>query len=189
MTNNRKKLTGIISIGLLILIGIAGTYAFLTDTTPTKANTFTVGKVGITLAEPEWDKEGASHKIIPGVTLAKDPTVTVTSKSEDAYVFIELDFSTQLAEHVAFYTINYNDTAWELISETGTKKVYGYKTIVAASQTDTVLPALFTTISFADTLTAENLEQLKEAKINVTGHAIQASGLADSAAAWAALTN
>lgn len=187
MTNSRKKLVGLLSLGVLIAITIAGTLAYLTDTTPTKANTFTIGKVGITLAEPAWDKEGANHKIIPGTTIAKDPTITVTENSEAAYVFVKLAFSANLAEFKQFYTLNYQDD-WTLLEESADEKILVYKEVVPTSTAGTKLSPVFTEIAFSNTLSAENLEQLKEAKIEVTGYAIQASGFDDAVTAWAELS-
>ena len=119
MTNNRKKIAGLLTIGLLLLVGIAGTFAYLTDKTAPKVNTFTVGKVGITLTEPKWDA-ATNHKIIPGAVLEKDPTITVTANSETAYVFAELAFTDSLAKYESAVTINYSSD-WTLLKTDGNK--------------------------------------------------------------------
>lgn len=49
---NKKKVATVLgSVGLIAAIGIGGTFAYLTDTTETVSNTFTVGDVGIGLNE------------------------------------------------------------------------------------------------------------------------------------------
>ncbi len=182
MTNNRKKIAGLLTIGLLLLVGVAGTFAYLTDKTAPKVNTFTVGKVGITLTEPKWDA-ATNHKIIPGAVLEKDPTITVTANSETAYVFAELAFTDSLAKYESAVTINYSSD-WTLLKIDGNKKIYVYKTTVPTKSTDTVLAPVFGQLTFANTLTAASLEELKTAQLTVTGYAIQASGFADATAAW-----
>ena len=59
-----------------------------------------------------------------------------------------------------------------------------YKTPVPTKSTDTVLAPVFGQLTFANTLTAASLEELKTAQLTVTGYAIQASGFADATAAW-----
>lgn len=183
MTNNRKKLAGILTIGLLLMIGIAGTFAYLTDKTSPKVNTFTVGKVGISLTEPKWEA-ATNHKITPGAVLDKDPTITVAADSETAYVFAELAFTDSLIKYDASVTINYSPD-WKLLKTDGNKKIYAYQVTVPTKGTITALAPVFTQLTFANTLTAANLEELKTAQIIVTGYAIQATGFPDAAAAWA----
>ncbi|MGY3746079.1 hypothetical protein ACWN8P_02380 [Vagococcus salmoninarum] len=183
MFKTKKKMVGIIGLGVVVMLGIASTYAFLSDQTALIANTFTVGKVGISLAEPAWELAGPEHKIVPGGTLEKDPTLTVKADSEESYVYLELDFSNDLAEFTAYYELDYH-ADWELIASTPQKKVFAYKETVATSKQGTTLPALFTTISFSEELTSETLSQLTAPQINVKGYAIQAQGIATALAGW-----
>ena len=97
---NNKKKTFLITLSLILVLGLGvlGAYAFFTDTTNVKENIFTVGKVELTLDEtdfddstPEADRDiSNTYKMIPGVTLAKDPTVTVKAGSNDCWVFVEV---------------------------------------------------------------------------------------------------
>ena len=70
--------------------------AWLTDTQNT-VNTFTIGKVEITVDEAAVTPEGAPiegadrvkgnvYHLVPGKTYVKDPTLTVLADSEAAYV-------------------------------------------------------------------------------------------------------
>ena len=91
---------------LLVAASVFGTMAYLTSTDEVK-NTFTVGKVKITLDEAQVNadgkpikKDGAivekaadaervkknSYKLLPGHAYTKDPTVTVEAGSEASYV-------------------------------------------------------------------------------------------------------
>ena len=87
---------------LLVAVSIAGTVAYLTSTTGTVTNTFTVGSVNITLDEAKVDLYGVKadpevrvtadnkYKLIPGHTYVKDPTVHVLEGSENCWLFVKV---------------------------------------------------------------------------------------------------
>lgn len=81
-------LSMVVCLAATALVG--GTLAYFTDTTETKVNEFTVGNVNIDLTEPSWKGEGT---LMPGKSYEKDPTITVTEKSEDCYAFLKLDMN------------------------------------------------------------------------------------------------
>jgi len=80
---------------LLIVSSVFGTLAYLTDAEAV-TNTFTVGKVGLTLDEAEVNPDGTKasedrvqsnhYKLLPGRTYIKDPTVTVKEESIESYI-------------------------------------------------------------------------------------------------------
>lgn len=74
-----KKKTFIIALCLALVVAFAagGAIAWLTATTGTVTNTFTVGNIDIDLTETTTD-----YKMVPGNTIAKDPKVTVKAGSE-----------------------------------------------------------------------------------------------------------
>lgn len=61
-----------------------------------------------------------------------------------------------------------------------------YTETVAAPSEDVVLPVLFDKITVPDWVTGDQLNELNSFKINVVAEAIQADGLANADAAWAA---
>lgn len=82
----------------MILISVGGTLAYITSQDST-VNTFTVGKISLTLDEAAVDDYGQAIpganrvknregdiKLIPSQRIDKDPTVTVKKGSEPAYV-------------------------------------------------------------------------------------------------------
>jgi len=83
-----KKKTIIAAIVLLLVLLVGGAIAYFTDKEEV-TNVFTVGKVDITLTEPAWVADNAKN-LMPGDTVAKDPTVTLTADSADAYVFVRV---------------------------------------------------------------------------------------------------
>lgn len=94
----KKVFTVMLAVVLLVGCSIGATLAWLTATTNTVKNTFTVGKVDITLQEHEYiessntlgDKTvlANSYKLIPGTNMPKDPFVTVKAGSEKCWVFV-----------------------------------------------------------------------------------------------------
>lgn len=99
MKVSKKILAVTMSAAVITSIAAAGTLAYLTSQ-DTAVNTFTVGKVNITLdeakvgpdgkADPSGErvKENVYENILPGAVLDKDPTVTVEAGSADCYVYV-----------------------------------------------------------------------------------------------------
>ena len=97
----KKKILAVALASIMLLVAITGTsLAYLTDKDD-QVNTFTSGKVDITLdeAKVELDADGylsgyngrtsddqSYGKMYPGQVITKDPTITVTTDSEKAYV-------------------------------------------------------------------------------------------------------
>ena len=80
----KKKILSIALIACLALLAIAGaTLAYFTDTDD-ETNTFTSGKVDITLNEV-FDEENA--QLIPGVDIQKDVTISLSNDSVESYVW------------------------------------------------------------------------------------------------------
>ena len=197
---------------LLVAASVFGTMAYLTST-DTVTNTFTVGKVAIKLDEAKVDADGKpvanaervkenSYKLLPGHTYTKDPTVTVEAGSEASYVrqmvtvtfdkvLTDAQLATQLDGIFTGYDANWvrNDKKVETMTKDGVKYTvityeYRYKDKVAATTTDTKLPALFTEIKVPETWTNDDLAALGNIEINIVAHAIQADGFTDADAAW-----
>lgn len=96
----KKKIFAVaLCIALVTILVVGGTLAYYTDTAE-QTNTFTTGKVDIKLDETkvELSKEGnlvsngerteeaQSYHLFPAMTVDKDPTITVESGSEDAWI-------------------------------------------------------------------------------------------------------
>ena len=102
----KKKLTAVALVVCMLAIMLVGaSLAYFTDK-DTKTNTFTMGKVDIELSEPNWDiadgnKDG-SMKVFPGVTYAKDPTITVVEGSEDCYLIATVTIEKRAALHALY---------------------------------------------------------------------------------------
>lgn len=95
----KKTLTVLLALVLVIAMSVAGTMAYLTSQASV-TNTFTVGKVAITLDETDVDAYGKkdgdtrvtenTYKLIPGHEYVKDPIVHVDADSENSWVFVKV---------------------------------------------------------------------------------------------------
>lgn len=94
--NRIKAVALILSLALLCGVAVGGTVALLRDADASR-NTFTLGEVAIALNESE-----AEYKMIPGVPIDKDPSITVDPSSSDCWLFAKLTPSDNFAEYMAF---------------------------------------------------------------------------------------
>lgn len=107
----KKTLTVLLALVLVIAMSVAGTMAYLTSSA-TVTNTFTVGKVAITMDEAKVNEYGQKlnkndavavendpladrvarneYKLIPGHEYVKDPIVHVDADSENSWVFVKV---------------------------------------------------------------------------------------------------
>lgn len=124
MKNNTwKKYFGAAAIASLLLVGT--TSAYFTDQEE-KVNTFTVGKIDISLEEPKWDKkpdengnkipDEAEH-MTPNQTIVKDPQVKNTGLN-DAFVYLTVEVPCK-----QIVTVNADGTR----NPEGIKELYSYQ--------------------------------------------------------------
>ncbi len=200
---------------LLVTASILGTLAYLTSQ-DTVVNTFTVGKVNITLDETAVTPDGKpidgaarvkgnEYHLVPGNTYVKDPTMTVLKGSEESYVRMlvtvncmkELDdaFAPETADLTTIFN-GYDKDTWvykKVIRDDNANTVtyeFRYKaTVTPNANEDMVLDALFDSITVPTHFDSNDMASLKEFKITVIGHAIQATGFDDADSAWTAFDN
>ena len=98
----KKALFIMLSAALIVCATVAGTLAWLTDTTDHVVNTFTVGDINIELKETT----GETYKMVPGIELVKDPTVTVKAGSEACWLFVKVVKSGNFDSFMTFEIAN-----------------------------------------------------------------------------------
>ena len=170
----KKKLMAVALATIIAVMAIAGaSLAWLTDTTDVVTNTFTYGDIEIELNETT-----SGYKIVPGKEEAKDPTVTVTSGSEQCYVYVLIDNQLVIGtETVA--TIDINTTDWICIETDGTKSLYRYKAVVDASSATITIP-VFNNVKYdGELITTENIEALATKTIVLRAYAHQSEHIVD----------
>lgn len=207
MKTRNKIMLLALCMAALIAVSVLGTMAYLTST-DTVTNTFTVGKVDITLDEAKVSDAGVavtpaervkanSYKLMPGHSYTKDPTVHVTDGSENCYIFVKVENGISAFEAAnEESTDGYKTIATQIITNGWTKladndNVYyrSYTNGENAQKSFTV----FSNFKIADnannaeaTKTSWNAVTAENTKITVTAYAIQADGFANADAAWAA---
>lgn len=168
-----------LSAALIVCATVAGTLAWLTDTTAPVVNTFTVGDINIELKETT----GETYKMVPGIELVKDPTVTVKAGSEACWLFVKVEKS---GNFDSFMTFEMAD-GWIALS--GHAGVY-YRN-VDATNADTGFDVLKDKkVMVLETVTKTMLEGAKTnaPTLTFTAYAVQKDGINDATTAWGKVT-
>lgn len=201
----KKTLTIAIALVLVVALAVGATWAYLTQTTGSVVNTFTVGKVldndgDFTLNEHPIKNQDATNgvyhldmsatpvtevtygAVMPGVDLPKDPTVTIKANAlkADAYLFVVVD--NQMASEL---TYNPNNVWKQLGTSADSKKTLltldanGGK--LTAGNTDNLTWKVLAndTVEVADEITSANLGTL-----TFNAYLVQAGDFASAADAW-----
>lgn len=186
MKKRKNALFLSLSAVLLVALTVVGTLAFLQSTAGPVTNTFTAGKVAITLDEAPVNTYGVkedgerrqanAYTLIPGHSYTKDPVVHVEVGSEPSWVYVKVEngLEDQLAEK----------TIAEQMSAKGWKRVEGYsdlwkyKTEVDARDKAEDL-IVFETFKLKDDVKVTDYE---DASIVIKAFAIQADDISEAQA-------
>ena len=174
----KNVLIPIVAIALVLCCVVGGSLAWLVDQTDPVKNTFTVGDINIDLTETTTD-----YKMVPGNTIAKDPTVTVKADSEASWLFVKVTASSNLDE---FMTYAIADGWTPLTGEDGV-----YYRQVPATEADTTFAVLKdNAVSVKDTVTKEQLNALEAdtyPTLTFQAYAVQSDNVTTAADALAKL--
>lgn len=209
----RRILLTVCSAALLVCVTVGATVAYLTSTTETVTNTFTVGNVAITLDEVDTDVYGAKaqkvtnpedgtvtkvpvkegedptrgtgnvYKLIPGHEYTKDPTVHVTAGSEDCWLFVKVVNGISTIEAQPKTETDPNTTIAAQMAANGWAPVAEGSNVYAYKET---VSAEDDVLVFSDFTIADNADvsTYSNASITIIAYAVQADGFASAAAAW-----
>ncbi len=196
--NLKKLLLAVCCAALLVCVSIGATVAYLTSAEKV-VNTFTVGKVAITLDEAKVTTDGTevvgaarvqtnSYKLMPGHEYKKDPTVHVAANSEACYVFVKVAngiSAIETTENGKTIAGQIAAKGWTALGdETG---VY-YKEWKPSDGANNLV--VFEEFTIADTVKDTDLAGITaETKIEITAYAIQKDGFTTAADAWAQVKN
>ena len=171
----KKTLALVLALTLLVAGVVGGTLAWLTDQTAEVKNTFTVGDINIGLTETTTD-----YKMVPGNTIAKDPTVTVKANSEACWLFVKVTESTDLKDFITYAIAE----GWTALP--GVDGVY-YREVPAstADQTFSVLADDAVTVKSNVTKTMLETAKTDAPTLTFKAYAIQKDHFATADAAWA----
>jgi len=199
MARNKKLFMIVACVAALVIGGAAATMAYFTDTDGA-TNTFTVGKVGISLDEAEVKTDGTyvtdktnrvtenEYHLIPGHSYIKDPTVHVDADSEECWLYVTVenqidDIETKEANKTVAGQMG--SKGWTSIDRTiNGQTVYAYDAVVKAGENVVVFDNF---IIDGNSVTNDNLAPYKDKKIIVTAYAIQKDGFNTAVSAWDAV--
>lgn len=191
MKTRTKALVLAFSAVLLVVTTVFVTMAFLTDTDKV-TNTFTVGKVEITLDEVDVDPYGSpvpsasarvqenDYKLIPGHSYEKDPTVHVGAGSENSWIFVKVEnqISDIILEDRNNQPIEKQITKHGWASLTGVENVYYKQYSGNGVEQDYIVFDGFTVKDDVD------LSAYANKTIVITAYAVQLDGFDNVADAW-----
>lgn len=182
----------IASMALVGAVGVGATLAYLSDSTGSLTNTFTVGN-GINITLTEQDVADATKRVeadttdaaqsygefLPGDSQTKDPMVTVKKDSSNCYVFMYVTGVDEL--QAKNFTVGGWSDSWKLVEaqDNGVDGLYVYvdnqgaAKVVEKNVADQDLAALFDTVTY--NASADGTDVLTDAeKIVVKAAAVQA---------------
>ena len=173
---------------LLAVTSVLGTLAYL-KSQDAVTNTFTIGKVAITLDEQPVDEYGTAqdgarvkanrYKLIPGHSYQKDPTVHLAANSEASWLFVKVENGLATAEGGSTIASQIAANGWTALE--GVTGVY-YKQ-AAKTGASAVDYAVFQSFALKNDVA---LDAFANASIKETAYAIQADGFVTAAQAWTA---
>lgn len=195
----KKTLTVLLALVLVIAMSVAGTMAYLTSTASVE-NTFTVGKVAITLDEADVNEYGQKlntngavagendtladrvgkndYILIPGHEYVKDPIVHVNADSENSWIFVKVTNGiSEIIDAANTLDAQIEANRWQKL-ETG---VY-YQSYTKGQQDKDL--EVFESFKLTG---GANVAAYDGKTIVVNAYAIQADGFTTPAAAWAEL--
>lgn len=189
ITNSKKKVFALaLSVCVVVLSIASSSIAYFTDTAK-YTNTFTSGKVGITLTVNGTDVATtdtyADSGVYPGEVIKKNTVITSESGSQSAYfgaIITVTDTQSLLStgtvdDLFAGLPTDVNVASVNVASPTtGTYKIY---VVYAAKYTEGQTATVFTDIAIPSTWTNEQMGKLPGVTINVDAYAVQSDGFAD----------
>ncbi len=160
----KKGLTLVLAIALLVVGVVGATLAWLTSTSDTVVNTFTISGITVNLTETT----GTEYKMVPGYDIEKNPKATVVSGSEECWLFVKLEKSVNFDEYLTYEMAD----GWTKVE--GTTNVYARK--VESANIGTAYSVLKgDKVTVKDTVTSGMMATAASAKptLTVTAYASQ----------------
>lgn len=198
-----KVFVTLAAVVLIAAVGVGSTFAYLTRTTNTVKNTFSVGNIhfgdelggGIRESEVARNSETGVYEdidgenawtmtaqdyedILPCENVYKDPTVIISKNSVECYLFVKVEFNDEQVESIAF-TDDFNVIDAE-------NHIYAYKGTIKKSEAAQYF-TVFNSVTFKDFSAAISKDDSDFTldDIEISACAIQAQGFEDVDAAFA----
>lgn len=176
-----KTMFMILAVVLIVGISVGGTLAWLTDTTDSVKNTFTVGDINITLTETfntDSNNDGKfdcwKAQMIPGYSYKKDPTVTVIEGSVDCYLFVKFEETGNPANYLDYTSTLTVANGWTQGDGTNIPSNVWYRKVMSAATDRSweLLSGSTVTVN-GQKVTKENMATAAKASLSYTAYASQ----------------
>ena len=185
-------------LALVLLVGgvIGGTVAWLIAAPDPVVNTFTYGDINIELDETDTkldddnDDNTNEYEMMPGQNITKDPTITVKSGSEEMWLFVKLEKSSNFDTFME-YTVADGWTALGNVDGVYYQHITATE-VASADKEITVIKD--NTVTVKESVTKAQLNALDSGSsanyptLTVTAYAVQYAGNSTAADAWAKVT-
>ena len=187
MTKTKKIVLSVAVLAIVVALSVGMTLAYLTSEATPVNNTFTVGKVAITLDEAKVTNLGVAdgdsrvqaneYKLIPGHEYLKDPTIHVAADSEACWLFVKVTDEIADIEDTTTVAAQLTTNGWTAVE--GATGVYWHAVVNPnGTATDVKVFENFKVKGNAD------LTNYAGKTIKVEAYAVQADGFDTAAAAW-----
>lgn len=187
----KRTLLMVVASTVAIAGTASGTLAWLIDQTPEVVNTFTYGDIQISLSETDTqlddddDPTTNEYRMVPGASITKDPMVTVQGDSEDCWLYVRLETSSNFDQFLTYELAE----GWKPLTDGVYYRAVNYM------ETAQVFPVLANNrIQVLTSVTKEMLNQLDAdgtshyPQLTITAYAIQRdasiTGIDEAASAW-----
>ncbi len=170
----------VLALVLVFAVAVGGVVAWLTATTGSVVNTFTVGDINIELKE----SDNLDLKMVPGNTIYKDPKVTVKANSEACWLFVKVE-KANWNDNLT-YTIE-NKNGWTFYKTDGNATYYYQKVDAtgATKQEITVLDG--NVVNVSENLAKGEITAANQPTLTFTAAAVQQENIATVEKAFAQL--
>lgn len=192
MKTTKKALLLALCAVLLVVSTVFATLAYLTSTTEVVENTFTIGKVKITLDEAKVTEYGVvegtsrvienTYKLMPGHEYTKDPTIHVVKGSEECYLFVKITDDIAAIQDNTTVATQMAANGWLALN--GVENVYYLNKTIDARKADADIDVpVFKTFKIKGDADVASYDGKT---ITVQAYAIQKDGFNTAADAWKA---
>lgn len=167
--SSKKALAMLLSLVLVIGCVAGGTLAWLTATSNEVNNVFTTSDIGVTLEE----SDDLNLKMVPGWTITKDPKATVTTGSEDCYLFVKVEKSANFDDFMTYAIAE----GWTELSDDVYYMIFDSKDAENENEMGTAYSVLKDDqVKVKDTVTKEDMKALTDdskPNLSFTAYAVQ----------------
>ncbi len=180
----KKSFVMVLALVLVFAVAVGGVVAWLTATTGSVTNTFTVGDINIDLKETT----GNSYQVVPGDVKDKDPKVIVKPNSEACYLFVKVDVANNTVNGKAIYIFDVRDDGWMKLED----GVYYREVNAATAEAGAEYYVLKGDAAHTNGLVRINQDLTKadieaigtDPTLTFTAYAVQKDNVGSAAAAW-----